>query len=104
MISYGVTVNNDSVLRSVFYKYLHPKEVHIGEGVLVPDIARKKVRIIINLMYYLIDIFALHIHMLYLYAFIRPFIYLLIYLLFVVAKNVEFDKPWHGKDERSLEC
>jgi hypothetical protein len=48
MISYGVTVNNDSVLRSVFYKYLHPKEVHIGEGVLVPDIARKKVRIIIN--------------------------------------------------------
>jgi hypothetical protein len=42
--SYGISCNNDSVLRSVFYKYLHPKEVFISEGVLVPDIARKKVR------------------------------------------------------------
>lgn len=41
--SYGISCNNDSVLRSVFYKYLHPKEVFISEGVLVPDIARKKV-------------------------------------------------------------
>ncbi len=40
---YGISGNADSVLRSVFYKYLHPKEVHIGEGVLVPDLARKKV-------------------------------------------------------------
>lgn len=39
---YGMSVNNDSVLRSVFYKYLHPKEVFIGEGILVPDMARKK--------------------------------------------------------------
>ena len=29
-------------MRSVFYKYLHPKEVFIAEGVLVPDFARKK--------------------------------------------------------------
>lgn len=35
-------VNSDSVLRSVYYKYLHPKEVYIAEGVLVPDVARKK--------------------------------------------------------------
>lgn len=37
-----MSVNNDSVTRSVFYKYLHPKEVYIADGVLVPDIARKK--------------------------------------------------------------
>ena len=42
---FGTTVNADSVLRSVYYKYLHPKEVFIAEGVLVPDIARKKVMI-----------------------------------------------------------
>lgn len=30
------------MLRSVFYKYLHPKEVFIADGILVPDIARKK--------------------------------------------------------------
>jgi intraflagellar transport protein 52 len=39
---YGMSVNSDSVMRSVYYKYLHPKEVFIAEGVLVPDIARKK--------------------------------------------------------------
>jgi hypothetical protein len=38
-----MSVNNDSVTRSAYYKYLHPKEVFIAEGVLVPDIARKKV-------------------------------------------------------------
>ena len=37
-----MSVNADSVLRSVYYKYVHPKEVFIAEGVLVPDIARKK--------------------------------------------------------------
>jgi intraflagellar transport protein 52 len=37
-----MSVNEDSVLRSVYYKYVHPKEVFIAEGVLVPDIARKK--------------------------------------------------------------
>ncbi len=39
----GVTVNGDSIMRQVYYKYLHPKEVFIAEGVLVPDMARKKV-------------------------------------------------------------
>lgn len=38
-----MSVNSDSVMRSVFYKYLHPKEVFIAEGVLVPDLARNKV-------------------------------------------------------------
>lgn len=39
---YGVCNNSDSVLRSVHYKYYHPKEVFISDGVLVPDISRKK--------------------------------------------------------------
>jgi intraflagellar transport protein 52 len=39
---YGVTANNDSVMRSVFYKYHHPKEDFIAEGVLVPDFVRNK--------------------------------------------------------------
>lgn len=43
---YGVVNNSDSVLRSVHYKYLHPKEVFISDGVLVPDILRKKVSFI----------------------------------------------------------
>merc|ERR1719235_2476142 len=29
-------------MRSAYYKYLHPKEVFISEGVLVPDLIRKK--------------------------------------------------------------
>ena len=37
-----MSVNDDSVLRSVYYKYVHPKEVFIAEGILVPDVARKK--------------------------------------------------------------
>ena len=39
---YGITVNSDSVMRSAYYKYLHPKEVFISEGILVPDLIRKK--------------------------------------------------------------
>jgi intraflagellar transport protein 52 len=41
---FGISVNSDCVTRSAFYKYLHPKEVFIAEGILVPDIARKKVK------------------------------------------------------------
>lgn len=44
---YGMSVNSDSVTRSIFYKYLHPKEVYISEGILVPDLIRKKVRCIL---------------------------------------------------------
>ena len=39
-----MSVNNDSVMRSVYYKYIHPKEVFIAEGTLVPDLIRKKVK------------------------------------------------------------
>jgi hypothetical protein len=31
---FGIAVNNDAVVRTVFHKYLHPKEVFIGNGVL----------------------------------------------------------------------
>ena len=40
---FGVTVNDDAVMRQIYYKYLHPKEVFIAEGILVPDMQRKKV-------------------------------------------------------------
>ncbi|KAL1529370.1 hypothetical protein AB1Y20_000322 [Prymnesium parvum] len=31
---YGMAFNSDAVLRTVYYKYLHPKEVHIANGVI----------------------------------------------------------------------
>mmetsp|Transcript_28767 Transcript_28767/g.81015 ORF Transcript_28767/g.81015 Transcript_28767/m.81015 type:complete len:501 (+) Transcript_28767:323-1825(+) len=31
---FGISINNDCVVRTVHYKYLHPKEVHISDGVL----------------------------------------------------------------------
>ena len=31
---YGMAFNADAVVRTVYYKYLHPKEVHIANGVL----------------------------------------------------------------------
>jgi hypothetical protein len=43
LFRYGMSINNDSVMRSVYYKYMHPKEVYIAEGTLVPDLIRKKV-------------------------------------------------------------
>jgi intraflagellar transport protein 52 len=33
-------VNNDSVVRTAFYKYFHPKEALIDQGVVDPEIAR----------------------------------------------------------------
>jgi len=39
---FGMSINNDSVTRAAFYKYYHPKEVFIGNSIMVPDIIRKK--------------------------------------------------------------
>uniref|UniRef100_A0A7S2W697 Intraflagellar transport protein 52 homolog n=1 Tax=Rhizochromulina marina TaxID=1034831 RepID=A0A7S2W697_9STRA len=39
---FGMTVRNDSVVRTVYYKYLYPKEVFIANGVLQPSIAQSK--------------------------------------------------------------
>ena len=39
---YGMTVRQDSVVRTVYYKYLYPKEVFIANGVLQPAVAQNK--------------------------------------------------------------
>lgn len=31
---FGISINNDCVVRTVHYKYLHPKEAHISDGIL----------------------------------------------------------------------
>jgi hypothetical protein len=36
---FGIAINNDSVVRTVFHKYLHPKEVFISNGVLNQGLA-----------------------------------------------------------------
>lgn len=36
----GISVNTDSVIRKTFYKYLHPKEAYIANGVLNKDLVR----------------------------------------------------------------
>jgi len=37
---FGIMVNNDSVVRSVYYKYFHPKEALVSNGVLNRAISR----------------------------------------------------------------
>jgi len=37
---FGIMVNNDAVARTTFYKYLHPKEVFISNGILCDEIVR----------------------------------------------------------------
>ena len=39
---YGMSCSNDSVLRTVYYKYLHPKEVFVSHGVLQPSLVANK--------------------------------------------------------------
>lgn len=36
----GISVNGDSVIRKHFFKYLHPKEAFIGNGVLNKELVR----------------------------------------------------------------
>lgn len=36
----GISVNNDSVIRKTFFKYLHPKEAYVGNGVLNSELVR----------------------------------------------------------------
>lgn len=40
MTSYGIFVNPDAVIRTVYHKYHHPKEVLISNGVVNKEIAR----------------------------------------------------------------
>uniref|UniRef100_A0A8D0KBZ3 Intraflagellar transport 52 n=2 Tax=Sus scrofa TaxID=9823 RepID=A0A8D0KBZ3_PIG len=37
---YGIMVNNDAVVRNVYYKYFHPKEALVSDGVLNREISR----------------------------------------------------------------
>lgn len=37
---FGISINNDSLVRSSYYKYLHPKEVFISNGILNKEIVR----------------------------------------------------------------
>eukprot|EP01138_Halocafeteria_seosinensis_P014870 gb/GECG01015180.1/.p1 GENE.gb/GECG01015180.1/~~gb/GECG01015180.1/.p1 ORF type:complete len:532 (+),score=81.32 gb/GECG01015180.1/:1-1596(+) len=37
---YGISVNNDNVMRSVYYKYLHPQEAFITNGLVNQDFKR----------------------------------------------------------------
>lgn len=37
---YGISINNDCVVRTAFYKYLHPKEVYIQNGILNKEVTR----------------------------------------------------------------
>ena len=40
MKGFGITINNDSVMRTSFYKYFHPKEAYIHNGILNEEIVR----------------------------------------------------------------
>lgn len=37
---YGISINDDAVLRTCYYKYLHPKEVFVSNGILNKEIVR----------------------------------------------------------------
>lgn len=37
---FGIFVNNDSVIRKSFFKYLHPKEAFVGNGCLNKELVR----------------------------------------------------------------
>lgn len=39
---YSIMAQSDCVLRAAFYKYLHPKEVFVSHGVLLPEIVEQK--------------------------------------------------------------
>lgn len=39
---YGMSVSADSVVRTVYHKFLHPKQVYIANGILHPELAEKK--------------------------------------------------------------
>ena len=37
---FGITINSDCVVRTSFYKYFHPKEAYIHNGILNQEITR----------------------------------------------------------------
>lgn len=45
---YGIAARADCVLRTTYFKYLHPKEVYISHGVLQPELVKKKAEMVKN--------------------------------------------------------
>jgi intraflagellar transport protein 52 len=37
---FGITIHSDCVIRTSFYKYFHPKEAYVHNGVLNEEVAR----------------------------------------------------------------
>nr|AAL61822.1 raft-like protein [Tetrahymena thermophila] len=37
---YGISINNDCVVRTAFYKYFHPKETYVHSGILNEEVTR----------------------------------------------------------------
>lgn len=38
---YGISVNSDTVIRAVYYKYSHPKEALVQNGVINRELVRE---------------------------------------------------------------
>jgi intraflagellar transport protein 52 len=36
----GISVNSDTVIRKTYYKYLHPKEAFVANGILNSELVR----------------------------------------------------------------
>lgn len=36
----GISINSDTVVRKTFYKYLHPKEAYVANGILNNELVR----------------------------------------------------------------
>lgn len=47
---FGVTVNSDSVVRNVYYKYFHPKEALVSNGVLNREISRAAGKVVTGII------------------------------------------------------
>jgi len=39
---FGISIQSDSVVRTVYHKYLHPKQVYVANGVVHPEVAERK--------------------------------------------------------------
>uniref|UniRef100_A0A3B4FB35 Intraflagellar transport 52 n=1 Tax=Pundamilia nyererei TaxID=303518 RepID=A0A3B4FB35_9CICH len=47
---FGVMVNNDAVVRNVYYKYFHPKEALVSNGVLNREISRAAGKVVTGII------------------------------------------------------
>lgn len=47
---FGITVNSDSVVRNVYYKYFHPKEALVSNGVLNREISRAAGKVVTGII------------------------------------------------------